>query len=112
MRGFSVSLASLTSNQAGITKTNEKTQLSKMKIDLTGREIIDTFIGNTMATNLSTEISIKLKTDNDNERYPKYAPSLQTNGVRTSPKTESLLIEYEVQKLTTQSTSEKAILVM
>ena len=112
MRRFSVSLASLTSNQAGIKKTSEKTQLSKMKIDLTRREIIDTFIGNTMATNLSTEISIKLKTDNDNERYPKYAPSLQTNEVRTSPKTESLLIEYKVQQMTKKSRSEKAILVM
>ena len=82
-----------------------------MKIDLSLPEIIDTFIGNTMATNLSTEISIKL-TDSDRERYPKYAPSLQTNEVRTSPKTESLLIEYKVQQMTTKSRSEKAILVM
>lgn len=112
MRGFSVSLPSLTSNQAGIKKTSEKTQLSKMKIDLSLPEMIDTFIGNTMATNLSTEISIKLKTDSEREIYPKYAPSLQTNEVRTSPKTESLLIEYKVQQMTTKSRSEKAILVM
>ena len=86
--------------------------MSTIKNSLILPVIIYTFIGNKVAKNLSTEMSTRLNTDTENERYHKYVETLQMIGVKTFLKTASPLIEYTTHKLRTKMRSEKAILVM
>ena len=65
--------------------------------------IIDTFIGNKVAKNLSTEMSTRLNTDTENERYHRYVETLQMIGVKTFLKTASPLIEYTTHKLSNKN---------
>ena len=88
------------------------THVRRMRTALILPVIMETLIGNTIATNLSTVISIRLVIEIEYETYDMYNPSLHTNGDNDGSKTESLLFAYCAQSLTTESTSETAMLLM
>jgi len=83
-----------------------------MKTILFLPDIMITFIGKTVATNLSTVITTRLIVETEYEINVKYLPNLHPSADKECPKTETRLPPYSAPLVATKSRSDTAILVM